>query len=683
MFRNKVVYLSIFISLLLILNVFATIEYTIRSGFTLNWYYLTEPSSGFTDFWGADTYYKDYNGDGIADYLISLKNPSTGAIRIFALDTSVSNTVKTYANKTAGRDITSQAGTFVPKYLDFVLPENSTDLPDMWLIGTDSSSATNPNLNYTKFIFWKLDKNNTSFPTITNFNITVNSQYQPVISWLSYSYNEDSYPDILIYYKYINASNNFVVSLYSGTDGSLIWSKSFAKDGEDPGTGLYSTVGIPDLSVYPLHKSSGSTPSGDFDDDGKPDFLLYYTFGKGTFPTNYSTCSDLTILKKDGTHLSPYSGWERIATLSMSMQTYSCYPLGQFNNDNYLDVIFNLSNPAGATPPPIFFGYDLKNKTTLFQATNSDFGCGTDLMFFITISAYSVTSSIFDDIDGDSWKDLVTYNLFQAPNIRFGIFNAYDGNGANKGRKMWLASNSNYSRLFYPAGDYNNDGHGDFALEKDPATPGSILSGKISWNIGEFCVGTDNYTTGREFTYSVPYSFTYNSEDDDFSANTSIIFSVGDMGATSANDFVCCFNYYWDKDNNDSIDRSASEIYTYDNEVGVNPPNTTAEMEIRAINEDISLQSMLLFSNIIEKNELVDNNGDGKSNDVVILNERSIFAVSYPGGGGATQPSAALIIDIILGKHIPTQQEIDVNDLNQDGKIDIADLVMLINQKRK
>jgi len=76
----------------------------------------------------------------------------------------------------------------------------------------------------------------------------------------------------------------------------------------------------------------------------------------------------------------------------------------------------------------------------------------------------------------------------------------------------------------------------------------------------------------------------------------------------------------------------------------------------------------------------VENNGDGKYNDIIIGNALSMFAVSYPGGQSPTQPSKEKIIQIILGIGTHTQEEINACDINQDGIIDIADLIKFILQ---
>jgi len=661
---------------------FSTVDYEIKSGFELNWYYVNDETSPYKNQWQIHRYYGDYNGDNIADYLIALSNPATGDARIFTLDTSATAHQKTYgADKTAGRDFMAEAGTFVPHRLDFVSEENSTALSDLWILGTDAADPAKATENYKKFILQKLDKTNKDFPTIDTFSINVNSELHPVLVCLSYSYNQDTYPDILIYNTKQDSQGNFIISLYSGVDGTLIWTKSLTKDSDEPTTPVIANT--TNMGVYPFRKTYNGTASGDFDNDGLPDFLVSYTFVKGSLnpPDYYAACNDITMLNKNGDFLPPYSGWTRIAETPMSYTAYSAVSYTNFNKDNYVDALFTLFTVMGATPPPIFFGYDLKNKQTLFSATNSDFGATpTDLNTYNVMPTYNNTYDI-DDVNGDTWYDLacLRWLSIDTEQTRIGLFNAYANNGANKGRKVWLETFPDYNRIFYPVGDFNGDTHCDFGLVMDPSAPETVEAGKITWNIEEYMMGSPQPTAGRSFSYSVLYDFAYNSDNDDFHTFSTTFNGGSNIGGSSVNDYMCIFNYDWDKDDDLSIDKTESAIYAYDGDQSQQQPQTLAEMLIRATNVTKTMLSQYFPAMEPSYHVIyVDNNGDGKYNDIIIENALSTFAVSYPGGGAPIQPSKEKIIQIILGEGTHTQQEIDACDTNQDGYIDAADLIKFI-----
>ena len=107
----------------------------------LNWYYLTETATGYTNFWSVPGYFKDYNSDGLEDYLMGLKDKTNGNVRIMSLNSAVTGALKTYSHKVAGRDITAVANTFVPLHFNVVHISNSGTEGDLWVIGTN---ATNP-----------------------------------------------------------------------------------------------------------------------------------------------------------------------------------------------------------------------------------------------------------------------------------------------------------------------------------------------------------------------------------------------------------------------------------------------------------------------------------------------------------------------------------------------------------
>ncbi len=654
---------------------FSIVEHEVKSGFEVSWYYLQDETNPYNTKWHLYQYFGDYNGDAIPDFLIPLKNPETGDVRIFTLDTSATGQEKTYdADRTGGRDFEADPDTFVPHRMDYVLADSGDKLADLWIIGTDAASADSPSTNFTKFIFCKLDKSNQEFPTIATYSIAVNWQLSPNLLWLSTSFNEDTYPDVLVYNAKHDEQGMFIVSLYSGADGSLIRTRSFEKDEDEPAE---PSMGMPPImTVYPL--------SGDFDDNGFPDFLLFYTFTKGSMMAmDYASCNNIALINNNGDYISPYSGWERVAEIPMSLMGYLLSSLIDLNKDDHVDVVFTQAMVMSVNPPPLFFGYDLKNKERLFSADNSDFGgSSSDLGSYFLTPAYDSAHQIHD-VSGDSWCDLVAIRSYafgsEAPTM--GLLNAYAGNGDEKGRKIWLESFSGYTSIQYPVGNFNQDAHADFSLVQNPDAPETEEAGNITWNIGEYMMQSDAPSAGRSFPYNFPCDFAHDPENDNFYAAMGSFNGWLDMGGSADNDYMCIFNYSWDQGNDSTIERTGSAIHVYDGDQSQDPPQTLAEMFIRATDVTESLNSMFIFSTLPGKiDAFVDNNGDGKYNDAIIENELAVFAVSHPGEYSGSKATKDKILRIILGKGDYTQEDFDVCDVNKDGKIDITDLILFLIQ---
>ncbi len=615
------------------LTIQATIQYSVESGLDLNWYYLTENATGYTHFWSVVGYYKDYDGDGIEDYLMGLKDKTNGNVRIMALDTSATGGVKTYSDKIAGRDITAVANTFVPLHFNLVHLYNSTNEGDLWVIGTNATDKTNASQAFTKFIFWKLNKSNTSFPTETTFEISANSELSPTVGWLGYSYDNDDYPDILIYNTLPNANNKFWVGCYSGADGSTIFSKEFDRNADDTGTSTFYVIKL-------SHGISGK-PTGDYNGDNVPELLLNYSYYYIEMePTPMLRCkTHVAVITKNGNFLSPYSGWELVVDLENEMIGYGCSPVGDFNKDNCTDAVFFNTFPMTDTSP-VFFGYDLKNKTRLFTADNSDIGTGSELHNHFGFPAYD-SSYNHIDINGDSWLDLALYQLVSSTGseINFGMFNGYDGGGADKGRKIWFATLPDYNCAYYPSGDFDDNGLADFGLTYNPSEPGSATSGQITWDIGQAYAAASSYSVGKEFSYNLPYSFSYSSADDSFIANTNQHHTIGDIDGDGSEDYLLIFNYNCDKGDDGSMDNGAAVLYAYDNTAGTGDPPTTAEMIVTS-DEDITMASFFQFAQRIDTQEWVDNNDDGSLNDGILMNlNRFLFCVSYKGTPAVPTPT--------------------------------------------
>jgi hypothetical protein len=629
---------------------FATVTHTVRSGFDINWYFHTDLTSSYPRMGSFNGYWKDFNSDGLPDYLLTVRKTDNRDYRIFSINASPTGAAKTYAaDKLASRDMNSTANTFVIDSIRVVPYTDASADGELYVVGTDSPDVTDPDYSYTKLIFKKLNKNNTSLPTIdaATFEILVNDDYAPHWQWLSWSYNGDNFPDIIVYNKRLNASNKFVVTIYDGTNGTQIWSKEFAKDVNDPGTGALSgTIGVPLFSVYYMGEGSfGSVPS-DYDGDGVPEFLPVYTYSKdGETPGLYSTFSNYTILCSDGDLWTGYTGWVGIGEILNTPLGYYPSFVGDFNKDTYQDVVFRLSMSADPSAP-YFKGYDVKNKTLLFNSTNSDFVSPSNIMNLSYMPTLD-DSYIHTDVNGDTWNDMAIFHL--APAIgdpSFGVFNGYDGNGADKGEKMWFQSTSSYNQIWYPVGDFNGDGLSDYGFLNNPESPNTVQNGKITWKVGHCHIGPSTYTMGREFDYHVPYSFTYDDGTDDFLAISYGHSFAGDIDGDGSDDYMLNCYYNHDAGDDGVTDHTATEILFYDHDSGSGTPPVTAEIEI-ASDEDIQGAGAFMTAYRMDTDDYVDNNQDGKANDGIIASsDRFVYSVSF--NANVTPPPKPSTISPIL-----------------------------------
>lgn len=629
---------------------FATVTHTVRSGFDINWYFHTDLTSPYPRMASFNGYWKDFNSDGLPDYLMTVRKTGNRDYRIFSIDASPTGAAKTYAaDKLAYRDMNSTANTFVISSIRVVpYTDGSTD-GELYVAGTDSPDVTNPDASYSKIIFKKLDKSSTSLPTINadTFEIPLDDDYAPHWGWLSWSYNGDNFPDIIVYNKRLNASNKFVVTIYNGTNGTQIWSKEFSKAANDPGTGALSgLIGVPLFSVYFMGKGSFGTVPNDYNGDGTPEFLPVYYYSKdGSTTGSYSTFSNYTILCSDGDFCSGYSGWEEIGVISNTYPGYSPSFVGDFNKDTYQDVVFLLSMSADPIAP-YFKGYDVKNKNLLFNSTNSDFDSPSDIMGLYYMPTLN-DSFIHNDVNGDTWNDMAIYHFMATMgDPSFGVFNGYDGGGGDKGRKMWFQSTSSYNQIWYPVGDFNDDGLSDYGFLNNPESPNTLQNGKISWQVGHCHIGPSTYTMGREFDYHVPYSFSYSAGTDDFLAISYGHSFKGDIDGDGSDDYMLNCYYNHDAGDNGVIDHTATEILFYDHDSSSGTPPVTAEIEI-ASDEDIAGAGAFITAYRSDTDVYVDNNQDGKANDgIIACSDRFVYSVSF--NESSTPPTTSATISPLL-----------------------------------
>jgi len=610
----------------------ATVTIDLRKGLGLNWYF-HNTSAKYTNQNFEIGYYRDYNGDGLPDYLLCLKDSDTEDWRLFALDTAPTGE-KTYpADKTAGRDFAAQPGVFMPDVL--WTPYDSTkNFQDMVIVATNKATAASD--TFSQFKFKRLDMTQTIFPDDANWTINTDSAYSPRVYWPDLSFNSDTYPDFLIYNSVPNASSKFVITAYNGLTGAQLWTKTLSLDPEDTGAGFGLSMGLPMLNVLTLPLSSAQGASGDFDGNGKVELFLYYTFGKGDSMSSYSMVANINLLNPaDGGFVSPYtSTWTRVRDAQSSFSAPGTINVYDLNKDGYVDMIlanmFSMSTPL----QPVVEGYDLKNRASLFKTTDSDFGTTPeDVSGFMPAPQMSFNPMKPADANGDGYMDLDIYQAMDTSmsktGVRAGLFNAYAGGTTDKGRKMWLKTFSGFDQAFWCLNDFDGNNLCDFVLLKNPEAPNSVTAGQVTWHVGNTVVTKNDMTILKEFNYSTPHSFSWNAATDEFNAYSFYCAYFGDVDGDGQNDTSLCTACGFDKDGDGTTDLSYGCIVIYDNTPGAQAPDYTAEMAIKVENEDWVPMSIMTFANTLSSSQPVDNNKDGSANDVVVLNDQMVLSLSF------------------------------------------------------
>ena len=630
--RKSVSFVLAVVFLMVVFPSHATVTIDLRKGLGLNWYFHNQ-STKYTNQNFEIGYYRDYNGDGLPDYLLCLKDSDTEDWRLFALNTSPTGLEKTYAaDKTAGRDFTAQLGVFVP-YVLWTPFDHTQDSQDLVIVGTDQASAA-PGAAYTQFRFKRLNKTSTTFPDEATWAINTDSAYSPQVYWPDLSFNSDTYPDFIIYNSEPNATGKFVITAYNGLTGAQLWTKTLSLDPEDTGAGFGLSMGLPMLSVSSLPLAQGA--SGDFDGNGKVELFLYYTFGKGDFMSSYSMVADIVLLNPaDGGFVSPYtSTWTRVREAQSSFSAPGPINVYDLNKDGYVDMI--LANMVSMSTPlqPVVEGYDLRNRVSLFKTTSADFGTTpADLGGFMPAPQMSFNPMKPADANGDGYMDLDVYQAMDTSvgntGIRVGLFNAYAGGTADKGRKMWLKTFSGFDQAFWCLNDFDGNNLSDFVLLKNPAAPNSVTAGQVTWHVANTAVTPSDMTLGKEFNYSTPHSFSWNAATDEFSAYSFYCAYFGDVDGDGQNDTSLCTACGFDKDGDGTTDLSYGCIVIYDNTPGAQAPDHTAEMAIKVQSEDWVPMSIMTFANTLSPSHPVDNNKDGSANDVVVLNSQMVLSLSF------------------------------------------------------
>jgi len=613
----------------------ATLILTKKDNLDLNWYF-HNTSIQYTGMDMSVGYYYDYNSDGLFDYLLVLKDPKAHNWRIFTLNTMPTGGAKTYsADKTAGRDIAAQPGVFVPDVLHHPIAP-SMEYPDLVVVGTNQPANQS---YYTKFIFWRLNKADKSFPTETTWAIDVVSTDTPYVYWPNVSFNSDDYPDFFLCNSQPNENRQFVITCYDGRNGRPIWSRTLDSDPADPGTGIDFPFGaprcLPTLTIDHLGGAAVQGVSGDFDNNGKPELFLYYTFGRGDFTSSILT-ANITLLDSSGKFLSPYSStWTRVYEMASAWIEPAASTNSDYNKDGYVDLMLVNMMVTTTPPPAVFEGYDLKGRRSLFKSVASDFGVTLpqDLDGFLVLDEWTYLPFRPADVNGDSWHDLIVYRsqgfASLGTPLRVGIFNAYAGGGAQKARKMWLTQFSNYNRAYGNVNDFNSDNLSDYLLVGDPDAPDSPTVGEVTWRLANTAVSAKGITLGKQFEYSAPYSFSWNATHDRFTAYSIMFYPMLDVDGDGQRDTCGQMACGFDDGKNSTWDLGYGYVFVYDNTPGPTPPPLTADLQIRVQGEDWIPTPGLFYAVDLTGNVLVDNNRDGYFNDVVVDAPKAVFSMSF------------------------------------------------------
>ena len=630
--RKSVSFVLAVVFLMVVFPSHATVTIDLRKGLGLNWYFHNQ-STKYTNQNFEIGYYRDYNGDGLPDYLLCLKDSDTEDWRLFALNTSPTGLEKTYAaDKTAGRDFTAVPGSFMPDIL-WTPYDPAKDFQDMVIVATNKATASSD--TFSQFKFKRLDMTQTTFPDEATWTINTDSAYSPRLYWPDLSFNSDSYPDFIIYNSVPYASNEFVITAYNGLTGAQLWIKTLDLDPEDTGAGFGYSMGLPMLNVSTLPLESSQDASGDFDGNGKAELFLHYTFGTGDFMSAYSMAANINLLNPaDGSFVSPYtSTWTRVRDADSAFSGPGAINAYDLNKDGYVDMIL-ASMVSMSTPlQPVAEGYDLKNRLSLFTTTESDFGTTPeDLSGFMPLPQMSFNPMKPADANGDGYMDLDIYQAMDTSGsntgVRVGLFNAYAGGTTDKGRKMWLKTFSGFDQAFWGLNDFDGNNLDDFVLLKNPAAPNSVTTGQVTWHVANTAVTPSDMTLGKEFNYSTPHSFAWNAAKDQFLAFASCTY-FGDVDGDGQNDTSLCTACDFDKDGDGTTDLAYGCIVIYDNTPGAQAPDYTAEMAIKVENEDWIPMSGMTSAYTLSPSLPVDNNKDGSANDVVVLNGQMVLSLSF------------------------------------------------------
>lgn len=634
----------------------AAVAVTRLEGFNKTWQFINTDAV-YDEIEYPNGYYKDYNADGLPDYLVCLKASKGGSMRLFTLNTAASGGDKTYAtHKTAGRDFTASPGAFMPHYV-FTPRAPKADTPDLVVAGSNSTASS---AECTNFTFHRLNKTDKAWATEKQWTITMPFKAVWVAQWPEYSYDSDDYPDFFIYNSVAPTGNRrFVLGYYNGQTGTLIWQRTLNLAPEDTGSAFPGMPSTSDIIIHPLPLLPvGRVGNGDFDNDGKPEIYCLYSYM--TFDMEAGEMGHnmmINVLNSSGVPLPPYSAsWTRLGPANAATSLLPS-PNADYDQDGFRDLI--VVNP-NYTPNslPVFQGYSLKKRMTLFSSTNTDFGNGIgDAAAFRTIEPINLSRYNHIDMTGDGKRDLHVYrdkgvftddegDDYPMP-LKIGLFHTVAG-----GRKMWLSSAAtfaNFDRAHMLANDFNYDDIYDFALFKNPTSPGAP-----TWTIGNTAITASGATLGKQFTYTSSASGLLG-VDQEFFANSVVAGNLGDMDNNGQRDTWA--SLAWEIEDGGVTKRAGGSVVIYNTP----PPSSSASasryaaLDVLVSNEDWTPYLMLNEATHMNNWTFVDNDKDSVTDDVTIWGTGVICALnfktqgSYPAAGQAGSPTPAHGANAVVG----------------------------------
>ncbi|MEN6627421.1 MAG: hypothetical protein ABFD69_14450 [Candidatus Sumerlaeia bacterium] len=621
----------------------AAVSVSRTQGFNKSWQFINSGYEGIEPY--PTGYYKDYNGDGLADYLIVQKSGS-GDLRAFTINTAATGGDKTYSNKTAGRDFAATAGSSVPDRV-FTPRSPASDLPDL-VVYSNNSGGTNGS-NFDTLTFRRLDKTNTAWPTEKSKTLTMPFKAPWAVVWPEYSYDSDDYPDFFVYNSIApKDGRRFVLTLYNGRTFEQIWQKTLALHADD----VYSEVGgyaysysnlvVNELPLLPV----GRIGNGDFDNDGKPELVCYYNFGSVLTGMKYTNC--ITVLNSSGNPISPYgSSWTAMDPSSTKGSPLLWAARADYDKDGYRDVMFiyTYQTIPNATAVPAFTAYSLKKRSVLFKSTNSDLGdTDEERSMFNTIEPLGCPGNGCVDLSGDGKIDLAVFrNKNEAQPLAVGLFHGVGG----AGRKIWLTGSSStvtgYERVHMDANDFNYDGVYDFALVKPPTGPAAP-----TFKIANTAFQASGISIGKTVNYTSSVTGSIGT-DQTFFASSTTIGSFGDMNGNSQRDTWA--GLWWELVDEDQVAvKGGASLVVYNTP----PPSSSsaasvfASVDITATNLDNWCPAPFIYNaRIVDGYSFVDNDKDSVTDDVIVYYDQALLALNfkdkgiYAAAAQATTPNPA------------------------------------------
>lgn len=642
----------------------ATLVVTGNTGFTQNWFF-HNTNAKYTEMNPPMGYFRDFNKDGLLDYMVYLQDPVTLDTRLFFLDTKVTGKEKYFpTNATAYRDFPAQAGSMVPYQL--ATPRASkADTSDLVMIYSNQGKNVAPVSGY-----------KSTFKTLTFNRLNQADKFlapnkvwaQPmefdatwVVDWLDVSMNGDDYPDYIIYNVNLPNTTNaakryFHVMCCDGLTGAAIWSVVLPQSPDDnnmmmPVTGPvlpYSHLVVQALSTVEAPQAG----KADFDNDGRPELLLYYCYKKlDPVAGKISTMSKINMLNSKGRFVSGYSGvWTPIRQDDdFSAIWPAVLPMADFDNDGYRDLLLG-SIVTPKFPIQVFEGYSLKKRASMFKSNAVDFGpTSEDSNHFNTLNQQRFANYAPMDLDGNGFTDLICLRnqgplgTIKSP-TRIGVFS---GMGAKAGRRMWsaMASYPAFDQVLSATTDYNLDDILDVTLAKNPTTPARPV-----WQIATTAIKKTGMSLGKQLTYTSTANGQINLQNQTFFATAMMINGFGDVDGDGQRDTAG--SLLWTVENTVSgkggMSASGASVVIFDNAPGSSPLNLTARFDFKVTFEDKFLPvAMLMRATAANGTTYVDNNKNGLMDDVVIWSPGAVYGLSlkpkgsYPAAPKATSPTPA------------------------------------------